>query len=82
MWPTAIFIINVSTYLSKLLVIKLIYSNCLLEFVALQCYNPNVTSVPGELDTNIAVMTLNPIPPQTSSSCNIGLSSHRKDNNR
>ncbi|XP_025198718.1 zinc finger SWIM domain-containing protein 8-like [Melanaphis sacchari] len=45
-------------------------------------YNPNVTSVPGELDTNIAVMTLNSIPPQTSSSCNIGLSSHRKDNNR
>jgi len=27
-------------------------------------------------------MTLNPIPPQTSNSCNIGLSSHRKDNNR
>lgn len=53
---------------------------CLHEFVALQCYNPNVTNVPGELDANIAVMTLNPIPPQTSSSCNIGYSSHRKDN--
>ena len=83
MLQTVIFIINVSICLLQLSVSHLsIKIVSLLEYVAPQCYNPNVASVPGELDTNIAGLTLNPITPQTSSSCNIGLSSHRKDNNR
>lgn len=49
--------------------------------IAFQCYNSNATNVPGELDSNMANMTLNPLSSQTqSSSCNIGSSSHRKDN--
>lgn len=53
----------------------------LFEYLALQCYNQNATNIPGELDTNIVGMTLNPLPPQTqSNSCNTGSSSHRKDN--
>lgn len=52
-----------------------------LGHLALQCYNQNANNVPGELDANLAVMTLNSLPTQTqSSSCNSGSSSHRKDN--
>lgn len=56
----------------------------LLKYVALQCYNSTTTANgPGDLDTNLAGLTLNPIPSQNqTSSSNIGLSSHRKDNNR
>ncbi|XP_050525577.1 zinc finger SWIM domain-containing protein 8 homolog [Daktulosphaira vitifoliae] len=44
-----------------------------------QGYNPNSTGVPGELDTNIASMTLNSLPPTSSTNNNTG-SSTRKDN--
>jgi len=47
-----------------------------------QCYNTNVKNAPGDLESNIGGMTLNPIPHQTQSSSSNTGSSHRKDNNR
>lgn len=48
--------------------------------------NSNVIHVPGDLDMNLAGMTLNPMPHQTQPSSsnnnnnNTGSSSHRKEN--
>ncbi|VVC41169.1 Hypothetical protein CINCED_3A020249 [Cinara cedri] len=45
-----------------------------------QSYTPNNLIVPGDLDPNIAAMTLNPVPPQSQPNNCPGMSSHRKDN--